>query len=242
MPGLWKTLRRSLADSYDYLGLVVLCSSVWFTVILGSFALWVAAHKLLGLWSIALPLGLYILLISPTTAGVFVVARKIVARDDPSPPDLLSGFRRFLTASWSLAFVQVILTALICTNAWFYLSRGSVALKLVGVLFVYVLLLWALSGVYHYPILVEQHPGAWRIIKRGFLLTVASPFFTAGVFSAIILLTCLSMLIALPLPLLYIGVAGVIQTSALRVLYRNYGLIPPEREHTTEDEASRAAD
>jgi len=236
MPGFWKTLKKWLGDAYDYLGLVLVSSFVWFGVTLGGLAVLTS----IGLFKhpIALLAGaasLYVFLIAPVTAGVYVLARKMVTRDDPSVMDIVLGFREFLVASWALGFAQVLVTLAIAVNAWFYLSHGGIALKLLGVLAAYVLLLWALSATYHFPTMIEQRPGVLKILKRGFLLALDNLGFTCGVFFVIILLTCFCAVTLLGLPLLYLGLVSILHTRALRALFVKYEVLPPEREPVPEE-------
>ena len=98
------------------------------------------------------------------------------------------------------------------------------------------LLLWGLSAVYHFPVLVEQRPGALKVLKRGVLLMLDNIAFTAGVFFVIILLTCFCTITLLGLPLLYVGMASILQTRALRALFVKYELLEPEREYAPEAE------
>lgn len=236
MPGFWKTLKRSLGDAYDYLGLVLLCSFVWFGITLGGLSVLRLIPSIFARF--AFLAGFYVLITAPLTAGVFAVAGKIVTRDDPSPLDVFRGAGQFLTLTWRLALGQLIVTVLILANAAFYLTHESLWIKAIGVLFVYAGLVWALSAMYHYPILIEQRPGVLKVLKRGLLLTLDNPAFTVGVFSVIILLTCFCGITLLGLPLLYMGVASIFQTRALRALFVKYELLPPEREPVSEEEGA----
>ena len=231
MPGLGKTLKRWLGNSYDYLGLVIIASFIWFGVLIGGVSLIakleVHEHPIVVAGTLA---AYYVLLIAPLTAGVFAMARKVVTRDDPSVLDVLSGFREYLLPSWSLGFAQTLITVLILANAWFYLTRGGMALKAVGILVIYVLILWALSAVYHFPVLIEQRPGVMKILKRGFLLGLDNLAFTLGIIFVIILLTCLCVATLLGLPLIYIGMLSILETRALRAVFVKYDLLPPERD------------
>ncbi|HUV03733.1 MAG TPA: hypothetical protein VMX94_01345 [Armatimonadota bacterium] len=234
MPGFRKILKKWLLDSYDYLGLVLASSFLWFSVVVGGLAaikVGVGGSLVLLLVSAAL---FYIFLIAPMTTGVHVMAKKIVTRDDPSLLDALSGFKDYLKASWALGLAQMFVTLLIVANAWFYLTRGAFVLKLLGILFVYLLLLWALSAVYHFPLLIEQRPGALKILRRGILLMLDNVAFTGGVFFVIILLTCFCAITLLGLPLLYVGMVSIVQTRALRALFVKYGILEPEREYVPE--------
>ncbi|GEM_PF-811670 len=236
MPGFWKTIRKSFGDSYDYLGTIIICSFVWFTVVVGSLSGWAALRvESTEAW-IGFAAALYILLLGPLAAGVYYAARKIVTRDDPSPLDLFRGAKEFWGRAVLLAFSQVFITSLICVNAWFYFSRGSMFFQALGMLFLYALLVWMMSALYHYPVMIEQRPSTLKIIKRGFLLTLDNPAFTGCVLFAIMLLTCFSVGVILPMALLYMGLSSVILTRALRALFVKYELLPPEKEPSPDDD------
>lgn len=236
MPGFWKTIRKSIGDSYDHLGTVIFCSFVWFTTAVGVMSGWAALNvKSLGVW-IGFILALYVLLLGPLAAGVYHVAKKIVTHDDPSPLDLFRGAKEYWGRAVLLSLSQAVITMLIAVNAWFYLTRGSIAIKALGMLFLYAMVVWLMSVLYHFPILIEQRPGLLKLLKRAFLLTFDNPAFTGFVFFAIILLTCFSAGILLGLPLLYMGLASVIQTRALRALFVKYELLPPEKEPSPDDD------
>lgn len=243
MPGLGKILKKWLGDSYDHLGLVLLSSFVSFGIVTGGLAalmaLGRAMHALVLFGSLA---AFYILLVSPLNAAVHVLAKKIITHDDPSAMDLIHGFREYLTASWALGSAQVLMTLIIAVNTWFYLTHGGLAVKALGVLFMYVLLFWMFSSIYHYPVLIEQRPATLKILKRGFLITMDNLVFTGAVFFVIILLTCLCTLTLLGLPLLYAGMLSILQTRVLRATFVKYELLPPEKEPTDEDTAWRVKD
>ena len=231
MLGFGKVLKRSIGDSYEYLGLMLLCSFTWLSTVI------ICAWIIRSIIS-ANPLGviviaglLAVLAISPMTAGVFYVARQIVVRDEPSAGDLFRGFVRLMPGSWVLGASQIAITLVLLWNAWFYLSRGF-PLGILGLFVIYLLLGWGMSCLYHYPILIEQNPGVIKILRRSFLLVLGSPAFTCEVFIAIIVLTCLCMATLFGLPLLYAGMASVLQTRATRALLIKYEVLPPEPEPT----------
>ena len=231
MPGFRRILKKWLGDSYDYLGLVIISSFIWFGVLIGGVSiiakLEVRENPIILVASLA---AYYVLVMSPLTAGVFATAKKIVTRDDPSVLDILQGFRVYLLPSWSLGFAQTLITAMILANAWFYLTRTGIALKAVGILVLYALILWALSAVYHFPVMIEQRPGVMKNLRRGFLLALDNLAFTLGIIFVIILLTCFCVVTLLGLPLVYMGMVGILQTRVLRAVFVKYELLPPERD------------
>ena len=236
MPPLTKVLKKWLADSYEYLGLVLMASFIWFGITLGGLAAITSLRHypalILGLLAV-----FFVFIVAPATSAVFYLAKKMVTRDEPSLLELIRGFKEFLAPSWALGAVQILLTAMIIVNAWFYLTHGGIVLRILGVLSLYALLIWLMSAVYHFPALIEQQPNTFKIIKRGFLIALDNPGFTVGVFLAIILLTCFSAATLLGLPLLYMGMLSILETRALRAVFVKYGLLEPEKEYKPEDDA-----
>ncbi len=236
MPGFWKTIKKSFGDAYDYLGIVIFCSCVWFGVAVAMFSGWAALRVPSPMAWIVFVIGLYSLLLGPLTAGVYHIARKIITHDDPTPLDLFRGAREHWGRAVLLSFSQVAITLLIAVNAWFYLSHGNMIVKGLGMLFLYGMLIWMMSALYHFPVLIEQRPSTFKLLKRGFLLALDNPSFTGFVLFAIILLTCLSAGLMVPMVILYMGLSSVILTRATRALFVKYDLLPPDKEPSPGDD------
>lgn len=236
MPGFRKTLKRWIRDSYDYLGLVLVYSFIWFGVFLAGMGLIAGVGKAAHPGAvIGMSLAFMVFVLSPLAAGVYAAAKKMVTRDDPAIVDVFHGFREYFADAWRLGFWQLFITLMLVANAVFYLLRPGIGWKVLGVLVVYAFILWAMSMLYHYPVLIEQKPGVLKILKRGFLLTLDNVAFTLGVFFVIILLTCFTAVTLLGLPLLYLGMASILQTRLLRGVFVKYDMLPPEREFGFDD-------
>jgi uncharacterized membrane protein YesL len=236
MPGFLKTLKKWIGNSYEFLGLVLVCSFVWFGMFLvGMAAITKVCLHMHPAVMFAVISGFYVLVLAPLAAGVYATAKKMITHDDPSPLDIFRGFKEFLVPGWLLGLSQVFITVLLAANAWFYVTRPNIVFKALGVLGIYAIILWVLSAIYHFPVLIEQRPSTLKILKRGFLLTLDNAAFTLGMFFAIILLTCFCAVTFLPLPLLWLGMVSILQTRALRALFVKYEMLPPEREYSPDD-------
>lgn len=231
MPVFWKTLKKSFAYSYEYLGLTIISSSLATSIALVFLTLLrlTAIGKYPPYFFIGV-LILYIFLICPIIAGACAVSRKIVIKDDPSPRDIFSASREYLFPAWKLGFIQAVTTMTLLIVIWFYFAHGGVVFMIAGIVFAYVMLFWILSTIYHFPILIEQRPGTFVVIKRGFLLLMDNVAFTVGLFFVIILFACICAATFVGLALLYLGVFSMLTTRMTRVLFQKYGLIEPEVE------------
>ena len=118
MPGFSKTLKKWIGNSYDFLGLVLVCSFVWFgTFLIGMATITKACVHMHPAVMFGVIAAFYVLALAPLAAGVFATAKKIVTRDDPSPLDIFLGFKEFLVPGWLLGLSQVFITALLAANA-----------------------------------------------------------------------------------------------------------------------------
>jgi len=235
MPGFWTTFKKWLIISYDRLGFVLLCSFVWFVAagLVLAAAMAISHGRIIVMVPIAAVA--YTIILSPMLAAIYRLSRNIVFHDSPSAADLITGLKTYALDAWSVAFSQVIVTTFLGLNLWYYVRQGGMFHLVLAAFFVYLIVFWLMSAMYHFPLLVEQKPGVWKILKRGFLFTIGSPGFTAGVFFVIILLTCLCVLSRFLLPLVCTGMVSIMGMLALRTMFIKYGVIEPDVEPSDED-------
>jgi hypothetical protein len=222
-----------MADVYDRLGLVVVASLVWFLA--GLLAPFLVFQKLaagVGVQPAAVAAVAWIILISaPLLAGIFYLARNIVTRADPGLSDIITGAREFLFRSWKLSFTQLLITVILVIDVVFFyglfVRRGNLLFAPLAAIAFYVLIYWLTMLLYQWPLLIEQRLPTLKIIYRSFLIAADNLAFTSIAFFAIIMLTILC-LFPLGMALLYMGVAAIIATSALREILKKYDLVEIE--------------
>lgn len=234
---LGQALRRGFGDIYDRLGLVVGGSFIWFIAITLPIMTGILLSARISPLFFWIGLLAAFLIGIPVTTGVFVMARNIVAREDPSLADLKSGFSELLVPAMKLAVVDLIITGVLVADLAFFFGiiapiggAPSPILVVIGVLFLYLLFMWFLTTLYHLPELVWRRPPTFTILKRGFLLVIDNLFFTIGLLFVIILLSSLCVLTGIGLAILFMGAAAILTTSCLRELFIKYGIVeePPE--------------
>lgn len=237
MTVFWKTLKKSFADSYTHLALTILSSSVSTGIAL--IFLTLLRMTPFGKFPPILAAGvvvLYIFLLSPIIAGACAVSRKIILRDDPAPRDLFVLAREFMAPAWKLGLLQTIISLILLINVWFYFTHGGMALKIIAAIFLYMTLFWAMSSIYHFPVMIEQRAGVFMVAKRGILLAMDNLGFTVILFFAIILFACICAATFAGMALLYLGVFSMLATRMMRVLFVKYGLLAPEVEPEITDD------
>jgi uncharacterized membrane protein YesL len=127
------------------------------------------------------------------------------------------GFRTYFLDSWKLTALNVLIFGLLGVDVWFYMSRVQGVWRVVGLVGVWMLLIWALAQLYAFPLLVrQQERKLFLAVKNAVLLTLAYPIFslTSGLLLALILV--LSAAVPVVFALAGLSFAAVMGAHALR--------------------------
>lgn len=182
-PRLIWAFRRGAADYYDRLGLTVLASLI---LTLPAAAAFSAGPLLRGTMGPAWASGIVLLVLAYGTSiawGMNVaLAHAIAFYEDPSPETLRSFFRKLGWPAARLATLQILVSAVMFADAWFFLSRPSLAPKLAGMVLAYLLLLWVLMMLWQWPFLVHDGGLVAKSVKKAALVLLDNPFYTLGAF------------------------------------------------------------
>jgi len=140
---------------------------------------------------------------APAIAGLFAYARATCDVDlAPTFGDYVRGMRRYARRSWGLLAIQAATGGILVLNLRFYGGVHGVMGASISVLILFLALLWAMIGVYAWPLLVRDL--SWKLLFRNtFFLAMAAPLSTIGllagltVASALLVLTRVGVFIAL---------------------------------------------
>ncbi len=143
-PRLIWAFRRGAADYYDRLGLTVLASLI---LTLPAAAAFSAGPLLRGMVGPAWASGIVLVVLAYGTSIAWgmniALAHAIAFYEDPSPETLRSFFRKLGWPAARLATLQILVSAVMFADAWFFLSRPSLAPAVGGGGWL-LLLLWVL--------------------------------------------------------------------------------------------------
>lgn len=240
-PNLLKTLGRGFRDIYDHLGYVVGATLVWFIVCLAVYAVTGMGINLLPgrhggiIWLFMLPT-LFVGYIG--AVGLYYYVGGVVFRRHPVVGDHLAGIRKLFIPAVKLFLIDGAVTAIIVADCVFFLLRirAGVPYLVMSAASVYLLLMWSVLSIYHLPVLIaqgemESGPKPLIILKKSFLLTLDNPFFTLGLYAAIIAIIALSVLTVFAgFAVFALGASAYLSTHALRELFIKYEIIEPDPE------------
>src|SRR5262245_7379761 len=123
-----RALQRAARDTYEHLWTVVGASCLWMglalTFLLGAVRLAGLAPGNFTLPLIAATFAIpACLVLGPLTSGLFRFARNASATAEPELLDCLWGFRSMLGRSAGLAAIQLLVTAVLAADSFFFLTR-----------------------------------------------------------------------------------------------------------------------
>lgn len=91
--------------------------------------------------------------------------------------EMKTGFLAHFWRALGITLISLLVLLIILTSLWFWITTDSWALRSVSIISLYGLVMWWLSSVYLYPILVEQPDSkSYQVVKEAVLLAFRKPF------------------------------------------------------------------
>ena len=168
------------------------------------------------------------LLAGPGTAAMYNSIYRFTELEPVSFRLFARGFRRFFVRGWLLAVVDLFALFVFAIGFMFYWFSGELFLQIIAVVFVYLLLFWALMQPYLYPLLVTLDLGVYHTFRNAAVLVVGNPGATLGLG-----IISVVSLVGLPIFTIVAMVLGpaVVALTGVRVtgsLLEEYGVSPDE--------------
>jgi uncharacterized membrane protein YesL len=163
---------------------------------------------------------------APATMGLSDVANRIANYKRSGLEFFWPSARSNFWRSWLLFLALLFTLFMIILNIWFYLS-GSEWLRLISLLWVWVLLFYFMVAQYLYPLLCQQtEPNLGQAFRNGALLAVRSPLYSALMVLFQATLVVASFAFVLPLLFLLPGMLAISANFALAGLLQEMELAP----------------
>lgn len=233
-----KTLKSATRAGWDYLGTICAASITFFAAHAVPLLLMTTLSRIHFGIGLAASLLAAIFFIAPLYGGICYLSHRIYANDEPGYLHIWIGFARYYRPAATLGFLQLLITGILIANLLFYLSRGALPFLILGVLFLYINLFWAMNCLYHWSVLIASGegiiprsgggaPGLFSVFRNGFLLAVSAPAFTFIVLLFIMAVCLLLLTSGVGLALLGAGVVSMYSMQAARDQFVRFGLLPP---------------
>jgi hypothetical protein len=228
-PVLWRGIRAT----YDDLLLYVVLTVYWWIgtipVLFAFFAFMQAIATGDVIWWLGVLLGIALSPISSAaTAGLHRVANRAANYKRIDASFFWEGVRMHLKKGWLLYAGNLVAIGGVLLNIQFYLRSPSDVMRLIGIAWIWGLLLLFLMGQYFFPLFWQQDEPRLRLILRNSLvLTFRYPLFTFILLLYQIVTLAVSVGFALLLFLITPALLAVTTNVAVVHLLQDMGLLPP---------------
>jgi uncharacterized membrane protein YesL len=133
------------------------------------------------------------------------------------------GLRKYWARALALFGVSTLVYGVLVVNIAFYLSNESVVLQVVGVLCLYILLIWTTMQMYLLPLLIEQEDKRFRLIYRNAaVLAMDNVVVSAVLLVVTVALVAVSFAVAILITMITASLLVAIQQRATLTLLDKY--------------------
>lgn len=186
-----KALRAAATEFFFDLPRMVLLNLFWLltalpTLYFGSVGAGLVLAQLRSGWDVrpflvlvpvlALSLGIA----GPGTAAVYYVTNRLASGELLEISRFWEGFRRFFWRGWGLAAVDAGAGGLLVLNVVFYWGFEGIGIKLLSLLFAYLLLIWFAVQGYLFSLLVELDQSVRLVVRNALFITIDNLGLTLG--------------------------------------------------------------
>lgn len=194
---------RSLKALYDELFLWVWLSVLW----------WIGT--------------VLILPAAPVMVGLHMAANRVANYKRVDSGFFYESARQYIGKGWLLYLLNLLMVAGVIFNVVFYFNNTAAWAQIVGIIWIWVLLLLVMANQYFFPLFWQQdEPSIKMILRNAFLLSIRYPLYTFLMLIFQILLIVISFVTVLPIFLLMPAAVVVSANFALVGALQEMGLAP----------------
>ncbi|MCD6289354.1 MAG: hypothetical protein J7M34_02540 [Anaerolineae bacterium] len=222
---------RSIRDFYEEMFLLVSLSIVWWVPVIAITVLVLPLARSLPSWLVGAAVAVLAVLLAPLTTGLCQIGYRIAYELRVDSSFFKESVREFFWPSVKLGLLNVVILVTIIVNLLFY-ARFPGTLRLITILWIYVLIMWGAAQLYLFPLLIEQQePRVLMAVRNAAVLVLTRPLFTLIVLLLAFILTALCTVLPVLLILIWPGLMALISTRALAVILEEARAMAPQDQH-----------
>jgi uncharacterized membrane protein YesL len=131
--------------------------------------------------------------------------------------------RRYFRRSWLLAIVVLVISVLLAVNLLFYANFTNQWVRLLSVLWGYLIVFWLAMLIYLFPLLIEQeNKSLLLLLRNAALLVLDNLAFTLTLGVLMLLFLLLNVFLVAPLLLIVVSGLALVQSKALLTVLEKY--------------------
>jgi uncharacterized membrane protein YesL len=217
---------KAIAGFYNDMFVYIGMSLLWWVA--GGFFVGIAAFACLvlfvggGPWwitpLIAIPAG-------PATMALTSVTRQTTRGRAADRRDYVDALRVHWKAGLALNTLGMVVLSLLLLNLIFYVFQASSALRLLSILWAYLVLFWSSILLYIYPFyLALEKPGLWQSLRLAALGSFANPLFSTLLLLVALGLTALTVVLVVLVVIAWPALMALLGDHALRLMLTRAGV------------------
>lgn len=221
-----KILGRGLRLSYDYLGMVLAGSTLWFFVGLVPAALaGVAAVRFPSLFTLATAAFVVVLLTVPAFTALVAVSRSLARGEEVPLAGFWYAFRSYFARSAGIAAAGGLVMVILVLDLAFFLQAPSVWVRAVAGAWVWLIVYGAAVVTVAPAVLVWMGRGPLVTLKQAALIVLDNAVVSAVLMAALAVLGAASVVLGAPLLLLFGQMSAFLLSSAMEAILERYRLL-----------------
>ncbi len=221
----FRTVWQALVSFYNELILLVTISLLWWVtggifVGLAVLIAWVGLQTGMANWFAplaAIPAG-------PATAALANVARQAARDLRVDRTFYWEGFRAYWRRALACMAISMAILSVLMLNVQFYAPQPNSLLKVFAIFWDYLVVLALAALLYLFPVLVGlKEPAVGTALKTAAVLALANPLYSALLILLAIVLTAVSIALAVLLPLAWPAVIALLGEHSLMLFVERSG-------------------
>ncbi len=219
-----KALARGFRLSYDYLGMVLVGSSLYFVVGLApAIVTLTAALQVPSLLTLLPFLGTVVFLTLPGFTALLAVSRQLVEGEDvPALRGLWRAFRTHFVKAAGLAGAECLILLILVADLLFFLQAGSPVVRALAGMWVWLLIFALTVTIWAPAVMVWLGKGVWYALRQSALIVLDNLVVTWIVVAVLAVLGIVSTVLGAPLLLLFGGMSAFLVTAAMEAILDRY--------------------
>ncbi len=220
---LWPIIKGAFIDIYDNLGWVLFVSAIWF-----GFAIPFMFAILPGQLPIFLRilLGTSVIFLGPATAGAYYLANRLIKRESIEWRYYFFAFKKYFLIVVALIVIFILAIVIIVVDFMFYSQIQNIAIRILSILWLYILIFLGVMQTYMFPLLIEQDTGIKKVIVRSFLLSIDNIGVSLVIFLLVVALSAVCIITGVGALLLLMGMKSFFDTKTFLSVMEKYEDLP----------------
>ena len=164
---------------------------------------------------------------APATIGLHRVANRMANYRRVDSGFFWEAARSNIGRGWLLYIIAMLMPLAVIFNIWFYIQSEATFMRVIGVAWVWIMLLVLMLSQYIFPLFWQQdEPSIKLVLRNAFLLALRYPLYTLLLLIFQILIIGVSVAITLPAVLLMPALVAIAANFGLAGVLQEMGMAP----------------